>query len=82
MATKADLKKVKQHAMDLLASLKELQEDKEFGKLWIPGPEKMKDTAGIIVDSFIPRLEWFINRLNRLIEKAPGAKRGRKKKEE
>lgn len=74
MKKKSDIRKVKDLARELIDALKDLQSDKDIGKM-----EILDDSMNMILEISILRIEFLIKRLTKLIEKAPRDSRGRRK---
>lgn len=74
MKKKSDIRKVKDLARELIDALKDLQSDKDIGKM-----EILDDSMNMILEISILRIEFLIKRLNKLIEKVPRDSRGRRK---
>lgn len=74
MKKKADIRKVKDLARELIDALKDLQSDGDIGKM-----EILDDSMNMILEISILRIEFLIKRLNKLIEKVPRDSRGRRK---
>lgn len=74
MKKKADIRKVKDLARELIDALKDLQSDGDIGKM-----EILDDSMNMILEISILRIEFLIKRLNKLIEKMPRDSRGRRK---
>lgn len=74
MKKKADIRKVKELARELIDALKDLQSDSDIGKM-----EILDDSMNMILEISILRIEFLIKRLTKLIEKVPRDSRGRRK---
>lgn len=74
MKKKADIRKVKDLARELIDALKDLQSDSDIGKM-----EILDDSMNMILEISILRIEFLIKRLTKLIEKVPRDSRGRRK---